>query len=629
MIQLNNLTPFEEFKKMYEAVNLGTEFSNTTGLKESLLGRGIFGLFRMIKKGINAVRLEYFKRRLENEYLAGLLRYCKTNNIDLKNPQALSDEGKNVAKQSSEVEQQRDQEMKELLNDILSIKFDTPDYKKILTETKNEINKNITEITSSGYKLDQSDQDLIEQFKKVNELIDSITIICDNFISLKTEYKEEHITNIINSVKKMKVDGLNYTASGSEKALLDTHKAEQAVQNLLSELNAVTKTTESILNEKVGNSPVGIDFILGDELSTEGVGEFLNKQGVNNVNDINFVQLSKVFNDKMKENATKHVNQNAIMRVQHGVSAIIYHKTTTPDDRGMNPGTGGGIDTAQPTALYKPWQIKVQKILGEFSPFLNVTAIDPFKLNMSNYNLSEDPGSKKLKSEDEKTKEMDRLFKISKLGPTVGITEDLKKFGMIRLFRSGKFYGPVFKLEETKGQRVYEYVGSVNIDNINKDLETLKKLDDPNTQKYETPFGSKTKNGLVPEFLSKIIHEKQTMNSKDLVGVYFIFENIISSPSSGEHRTNKARIFFLYFKHGAGKTFTSTNIPEFEIYGLNKDGSNMIKIDLTKLNSIEPFEVGVGQTFEFSDECPLKKDFSTQINNVGVKFLDLSGVSYK
>ena len=66
-MKLNNLTIFEDFKKMYEST--GDEFSNTTGLKESLLGRGIFGLFRMIKKGVNAVRLEYFKRRLENEII--------------------------------------------------------------------------------------------------------------------------------------------------------------------------------------------------------------------------------------------------------------------------------------------------------------------------------------------------------------------------------------------------------------------------------------------------------------------------------------------------------------------------------------------------------------------------------
>lgn len=83
-MDFRNITPFNRFRKTFEEVVAGDEFSNKTGFAESLVGRGIFSIFRYIKQGIDMIRLEYLKRKLENEYFAGFLRFCSVKKINLK-----------------------------------------------------------------------------------------------------------------------------------------------------------------------------------------------------------------------------------------------------------------------------------------------------------------------------------------------------------------------------------------------------------------------------------------------------------------------------------------------------------------------------------------------------------------
>jgi len=80
-MDLKNVTPFDRFRKVFEVTG---EFSNKTGFSESLIGRGLFSIIRFFKQGINIGRLEYLKRKLENEYFAGWLRFCALKNINIK-----------------------------------------------------------------------------------------------------------------------------------------------------------------------------------------------------------------------------------------------------------------------------------------------------------------------------------------------------------------------------------------------------------------------------------------------------------------------------------------------------------------------------------------------------------------
>jgi curved DNA-binding protein CbpA len=73
-MQLNNLSNFNQFKKLNELDSYG-EYSSPVGFSQSLLGRATISLLQLFKKGVNTLRLEYFKRRLENELSAGVLRY--------------------------------------------------------------------------------------------------------------------------------------------------------------------------------------------------------------------------------------------------------------------------------------------------------------------------------------------------------------------------------------------------------------------------------------------------------------------------------------------------------------------------------------------------------------------------
>ena len=640
MISLKNITSFSEFKKMNEAVEAGTEFSNTTGFRESLLGRATFGLFRMVKNGINAVRLEYFKRKLENEYFAGLLRYCKKNNIDLKNPQKPKDE-------STAISVSDENEMEELANDILTVKFNVTNYENILNHTKTEIQTNITAV--SGQTLDENGEKLLNDFGSIIKLIESVININKNFVLLSSggTTLDTYIDVIINEIKEIKSITLTSTTTPITLDYIFSDEENKVIENLKTSNPLLVPKLDALLaenlkfndyfviNEKVDNSSgTGIDFILGDEISTDGVGKFLKDQNVNSVEDINFKQLASIFDDKMKENATKHVNKNGVIRIAVGVSKIIYHVTKTPDNVGINPGKGGGIDKENPTSLMKPWQSKVQKVQGEFNQFLIVKEVDPFTLDPKSYNSSEDPGGKKMNDMAEKSKEIDRIAKIIELGDANGIKEKLRNFGVIRLYKGfkgpGKFTGPVFQVEDGTS-KIYKYVGSLSFDAIVKDFNDLKKLEDTNTGKYETIFlknATGTKNGDEPGFLPiKNVEKYPTGSNMDLVGIYLSFSNSISPTSNGEYKSNEVRIFYVYFPDGKGHTFTT--IPTgFEIYALNSNGDNLIKItDKSKLESAPTFDVGVGETFEISD--PLKKDFTDIKIKIGKKLLEFPGVDIK
>lgn len=649
MRQLNNLTQFDDFKKIYE--DIGTEFSNKTGFAESLVGRATFGLMRLVKKGVDAVRLEFFKRRLENEYFGGVLRYCKKFKIDLKNPQ------KPVEADSS-VNEQEENEIVEISNDILMIKYNVPDYDTLLVYATQLVDSGIT--TLGTVPAGSPEEKELNDFNVIKTtLIPNMKIIDDNFNFVLTnsgatptilEPKLTEIKTKINEIRSLVLTSpstptnLTYVLSVSEKKTIEDLKVMPLIQvdtalvTSLDEMlveNLRCNDEYFILNEKVNNSSgTNLGFILGDELTTDGVDKFLRDQGVSKVEDINFKQLASIFDDKMRENCTKEVNKNGVIRIQQGVAKIIYHVTKTPDNVGFNPGTGGGV-TETPTALMNPWKKKVEMVKGEFRTFLNVDTVDPFNVKVTDYNSSEDPGNKNLNSEDEKVNEIGRLAKLESKKSVFPLVREVAptKLKMIRLY-TDKFYGPVFKneLKSAGALPMYKYLGCINIDEVIKDLDKATGLDN-NTKKYDTAFPDKNNNGLIPSFLKKLIDSKLRYNNKDLVGIYFVFDKPIIRKSTGEASKNPAKIFFLYHANGNGQTLRQSQLNTgSDVYSVNETGTDITLIPAgIKLSTVKSVQnISVGECFSIDGtKFKTNGDFNTPLNSLSnIDLLNIVGIEW-
>ena len=632
MFGLKNITPFSEFKKMYEAVDVGTEFSNTTGFKESLLCRAVNGLFRKIKDGINLIRLEYFKRKLENEYFVGVLRYCKSKNIDLKDPKPPENPDTN-----------EENVIVKTAEGILQLRFNVVGWDTALVDIKAAITSGMTQI-DSGLTEHQDFQllrdQLIPNVQKINQkfvILSGLTTttppnVADvneilagknaiNLIQLASPSPAvQPLHYILTDAEKNIISGLTTTVVGTSVAaplsqiLVDSY-------NFNDEMESINEDYD-IINEKVGNgSGTGIAFILGDEISKQGIGKFLKDQGVNNVEDINFEKLASIFTDQMRKEATNSVNKNAVIGIAANTSNIIYHVTKTPDDKSINPGTGGGV-TDTPTGLMKPWQKKVAKVKGEFSSFLNVDEIDPLTIKgVSDYTKNQNAES--IKEQNDIQKEQERIFKIIKHGSPDIKDNSLRVFGVIRTKTKGQeFTGTVFKMESPTGVKVYKYVGSMDFDKMISGLGSGSTLntDDTTIQRFwfSNRFGT-----FVPYLKAQVKSPKGTTNT-DLIGIYFV-GNMISAPLVGEAKKNIIRIFYVYGRT-TGSKITVPPLPSsgFEIFALKNDGTFMEIPDptLMKMESIpdSAFKINVGKTFEVNS--PLKDKFKDTVEHVETPFLN-------
>ena len=206
---------------MYEAAGeTGTEYSNNTGFSQSLVGRATIGLFKLIKRGIDEVQLEYFKRKLENEYFAGVLRYCKSSSIDLKNPQAPI-----TPEEPAKKEEIEENDIVLAANDILLLRYDVVGWETVLTEANNDILSGMTSIDSGSTEYNDfkmlSDK-LIVNVKNINEkfaLLNSGSTTLDNDLNaIKTSISEIK-TITLNSVTPPVQ--LKYSLSAGEKSVLD------------------------------------------------------------------------------------------------------------------------------------------------------------------------------------------------------------------------------------------------------------------------------------------------------------------------------------------------------------------------------------------------------------------------
>jgi len=359
-MDLKNITPFEEFKKILEA-SVPNEFSNNTGFKESLVGRAVFGILRYFQKGINLGKLEYYKRKLENEYLAGFLRFCAVKEINLEtgvdptppagggggggNPPAPPDPHEQeycrilaidyIIDTNGNTIYSHENNFKQYVTTLQAIIADpnTQDDIKNQAQEHLDFSNNMIKCCTDKRAINEKFRDLAAlttgstEATKVIPLLDAIKNFLEGDSAKKcTTYKgTDNEKNLLKGF-----------ASSTEQTIKD--KATNEIVPLLdsfnySEYDLIEEAITSGLNKSIG-----ITQMLGDQLTAPGapsmkvnIYQWLKDQGIDDVNKINFVELQKLFASKgsgegsYKTEASKYVNQDGVKKIQYAVSRIIFH----------------------------------------------------------------------------------------------------------------------------------------------------------------------------------------------------------------------------------------------------------------------------------------------------------------
>jgi len=242
-MDFKNIIPFNTFKKTFEA-SIPDEFSNKTGFSQSLVGRGLFSLIRYFKQGINLGRLEYLKRKLENEYFAGWLRFCAINKIDIKSGTMEKEaELNNLADDNREVENTQD-----VICEILNLDYT---QMNLLTRTKKEADSYVSELEqlkNSGVDEDLLSEidDLINKSEQVKSICDAKMPVNHSFRSIlnyatSTEMRiqEDRIPTITNALDLIK-EFINGKAKECPTYKL-TDNEQKIINNLSTCLNEIIK----------------------------------------------------------------------------------------------------------------------------------------------------------------------------------------------------------------------------------------------------------------------------------------------------------------------------------------------------------------------------------------------------
>lgn len=422
-MDLKNITPYDKFRKIFEGTD---EFSNKTGFAESLLGRGFFSIVRFFKKGINLGRLEYLKRKLENEYFAGWLRFCAQNTVNLKDgtvPEKPKD-GDDPQPPEGGDPQKDDNAICEIFN------YDWTQNNNLLSTSKNELLRYIEELKVSKEGSNPETDD--KEIKAVDELIqdsentikyfDIKINIITSFKSLSTIANDDIGQNTDITLTDDKVvivndslDKIIAFLNGDAKACASYHLIESE-KNIINKINTCTNqtvkdkcttllallTTESVdydeyevLNEEFVssslNTKIPIMQILGDSLNKMPDGskgttshnvnpyEYLKSIGINSVDEINFEACANTWkkHPEFKEETTKLVSLDGVRKIQYAAARIIYKSKPSTTGHGE---MAAGLDYTLDSDLRTAWERKVEKCKGEWRYFMNVDYdIDPFK----------------------------------------------------------------------------------------------------------------------------------------------------------------------------------------------------------------------------------------------------------
>ena len=537
-MDLKNITPFNEFRRITEA-NVPSEFSNNTGFKESLVGRAVFGILRYFQKGINLGRLEFYKRKLENEYFAGLLRFCAVKDINLLT--GLEPTGSTNSSTSNTTGG----------GGGMTSNPDEEDYCKALNfDHVNDPNGNLLTGVQSGFTDlmhiltplatgDPADPDVkvamdaLEQVNKVIECCNAKWEAVERFLDLQklSGSTDAQVVALLDEIKKFFDSPVakycsTYHGTDEEKNLIRSfaNSTNIDIKNKVAEIEPLILDSYKyrgydLIEEKITsglNKYVGITQMLGDQLTSAGgsgstipsmkvnIYTWLKEQGIDDVNKINFVALENLFrlkggnDDKYRKDASEYVNIDGIKKIQYAVARIVYQVKKTPDNVGINPGAGGGI-TEEDSSLRTSWEKRVEFCRSEFSNFLDVNKLDPFKImslqdawrKKSDY--ANDSGVRNMRVQ---TNVLINSLTIGTKAVQMGLRSKGNETNMMegRLYvytmsfnslNGGPFY-PVFVLKKMGSNVVYRYVGCINFTKIIAD----KAFDDPNWANNAKNYGA-------------------------------------------------------------------------------------------------------------------------------------------
>ena len=534
-MELKNITPFNEFRRITEA-NVPSEFSNNTGFKESLVGRAVFGILRYFQKGINLGRLEFYKRKLENEYFAGLLRFCAVKDIDLLTglePSGLTSSatgGTSTPGPSNPDE----------VDYCKALNFDHVNDKNgnFLTGVQSGFTNLITILTplANGDPADPDVKDAMDTLERANKVVECCNakwVAVERFLDLQalSGSTDVQVVALLDEIKKFFDSPVakycsTYHGTDEEKNLIRSfaNSTNVDIKNKVAELEPLIVDSYKyrgydLIEEKITsglNKFVGITQMLGDQLtSTSGssvpsmkvnIYDWLKEKGINDVNKINFVELEKLFRSKgdddnsYRKQASAFVNIDGIKKIQYAVARIIFHVKKTPDNLGINPGAGGGASFDEDTDLRTSWEKRVEFCKSEFTNFLDVeSTLDPFRLmNLSDAMRKRDPSyEKSANSMRVQTNVLADSLTMSTKAAQMGLRArgNEQTFYESRLYvymmsfnnsiEGGPFY-PVFTLKKIGSNVVYRYVGCINFTQIIAD----KAFDDPNWQNNAKNYGA-------------------------------------------------------------------------------------------------------------------------------------------
>lgn len=467
-MELNNISSFKDFKLMERTIPM--EFRNETGFSKSLIGRGLFSILRYFKQGIDLGRLEYLKRKLENEYFAGWLRFCAVNNIDIKEGKLPETEIK-VQHDDEEENNRNNDEMtipKERISNVFEpvFKFDytksedltryRKDFENYIKELKT-IEVNEDEAGDLKKILDESNLilNMIDLKMEINSIFQKMTRYASQpGIKLIPE-REEEMLNGLNKIESFLNNEVknceNYKLTMAEKnALLTLNKC--ANDNLVKKCNEILemvkesinyrglKLNEEFISSKI-NTKVPIMQILGDTLNTGttskkvNVYEYLKSIGINSVDEINFKACAEIWmkNPSFKNAVSELVSLDGVRKIQYSASRIIFRIKKTPTYTGITPETGGGVNKEEDSALRTAWEKKVELCKGEWTYFMNFEdyKIDPFKaMNIQDAIRDKDSNS------NYETSYKNMMFKTSSIDENSKLNSSADKLGLIPVLSS-------------------------------------------------------------------------------------------------------------------------------------------------------------------------------------------------
>ncbi len=482
-MEFKNITSFDEFKKLNEELG---DIENTTSFSQSLLGRGLISLFKLFKKGVDYVRLEYFKRKLENELAAGVLRYyneyfgkSEKSEREEKKEEIGSgkkgSDGKVIGKKAKIAEVEQIKELQKIEDPIVV-------YAQFgfVKGEDNEGNKGVVFV-----KTDNVDNPYDK--KSEDELINYI----DDFI--KKGGNKDRLKEFLDTLIKNGVCVFYVKLCNKLKEIFKTSTSVAIVPKTNTSLTKdnytyndffefVNERAGDTLNKTVGyRKPIGEEDLNWDILKDKGKLKELvawytdntpyKPMGTTDDDDDRYRSRSSTsstmtLGDYRKQGATNMVNKPAVAAIQDSVQGIIYHKET-PVSSMMYPGKGGGLKEEE-TSMAKRWRVIVNDVLSQYKFFLNVDDINPLKLEkldprgtettkLFSRELTEDIGST-TKSLEDKDKVIEYFSSDDKLDYKSSKDRNLDIVGdkdkpIIILYR--KKFDPILLYRIDKSNKIY------------------------------------------------------------------------------------------------------------------------------------------------------------------------------